>query len=293
MNTRTIIMDPTCPALIGASLLMVFGLFLTLGHKAMASSSQFDYSEYDKVLQTYVNEKGMVDYEGLKANRAPLDRFHEKVASLDRESFEKWPDPARIAFWINIYNSLTLKTIINHYPIERSLLSPSAYIYPENSIRQISGVWDEITHEVMGENMTLDQIEHEVLRKDFNEPRIHVALVCAAKGCPVLRNEPYTGPRLDEQLKEQSRIFINNPEKFRIDKEAGLVHLSSIFKWFGADFVKKYSAKGEFKGKGEEVSAVLEFASKHLDPQEVEYLKDGDYSIDYLDYDWSLNEQDK
>jgi hypothetical protein len=262
-----------------------------MSNPVLASDANFDYSFYGDVLSTYVNDKGMVDYKSLKQNRKKLDSFHEKVASLAPAEYEKWSKDAKIAFLINIYNSLTLKAIINNYPIEKSLFRPSAYIYPENSIRQIPGVWDETTHTVMGKSMTLDHIEHGILRKEFNEPRIHMALVCAAMGCPVLRDEPYEGPKLDEQLDEQSKKFINSPDKFRIDKNAGKVYLSSIFKWFGEDFVDKYRAKGKFKGKGDTVSSVLNFAANYLKAEEVEYLKSGDYSIEYLDYDWSLNEQ--
>jgi hypothetical protein len=144
---------------------------------------------------------------------------------------------------------------------------------------------------VLGEEITLDHIEHEVLRKEFNEPRIHVALVCAAMGCPPLRNEPFTGEDLDTQLDDQSKTFLANPEKFRIDRDAGTVYLSSIFEWFGEDFVMTYKPDEGYSGHSESERSVLKFASEYLGDEDARYLKEEAYEIEYLDYDWSLNER--
>lgn len=244
---------------------------------------------YADVLSTYVNDEGMVDYRGLQSNRATLDRFVASMARLDPKVYEAWNEKKKIAFWINAYNSLTLRVIIDHYPIKKGGFL-SGIRFPKNSIRQIPGVWDKIEHTVMGRQMTLDVIEHETLRKQFNEPRIHMALVCAAMGCPSLRNEPYTGERLDAQLEDQSRRFLRNPAKFRIDRGSNAVRLSSIFKWFGGDFGKKYQTK-EFQQANASVRPVLEFVSRHASDQDAQYLKKQQYRIEYLNYDWTLNEQ--
>jgi hypothetical protein len=211
------------------------------------------------------------------------------LAALDPEVFGKWSDKEKIAFWINAYNALTLRVIIDNYPIKASFFN--ALRFPQNSIRQIKGVWDEIQFPVMGRNMTLDNIEHDTLRSQFDEPRIHVALVCAALGCPPLRNEPYISARLESQLDDQARRFFKDPGIFRVDREEGRIYLSSIFKWFGGDFVKAYGSGTGFKGKGETERAVLNFASNYLDRDEKSYLEKGGYSISYLPYDWSLNEK--
>src|SRR3990172_4988462 len=121
-------------------------------------STLFSYENYAHVLRTYIDDRGMVDYKNLQQGR----------------------DKKRIAFWINSYNALTLEAILNHYPIRPSVLK--SLVYPQNSIRQIPGVWDELQFSVVGRAVTLNQIEHEFLRKEFNEPRIHFALVCASKG---------------------------------------------------------------------------------------------------------------
>lgn len=248
-----------------------------------------DMKLYADVLFTYVNDEGMVDYRGLQSNRASLDRFVALMARLDPKVYEAWNEKQKIAFWINAYNSLTLRLIIDHYPIQSGGFL-SGLRFPKNSIRQIPGVWDKIKHTVIGRQMTLDAIEHEVLRKQFDEPRIHMALVCAAMGCPSLRNEPYVGNRLDALLDDQSRKSLRNPVKFRIDRGSNTVHLSSIFEWFGGDFSKKYQTK-EFQQADASVRPVLEFISRNVSDQDAQYLKKREYRTEYLDYDWILNEQ--
>ena len=253
-------------------------------------NSEFSYDSYAAALRKHVDDKGMVSYAALKETTAELHRFVRALAAVDTEMYEAWDEQAKIAFWINAYNALTLKVIIDHYPIKAGLISGLAY--PTSSIRQIPGVWDKSLFLVMGQRMTLDQIEHETLRARFNEPRIHVALVCAAMGCPPLRNEPFIGEKLDDQLDDQVKRFLTDPAKFRIDRDAGKVHLSSIFTWFGGDFVKTYKpAEGFASGGSDAEKAVLHFISNDLPAAEAEYLKTGNYKVEYLDYDWSLNEQ--
>jgi hypothetical protein len=231
----------------------------------------------------------MVDYRGLKANSSELRRFVRALGSQGRAEYDRWPEADRIAFWVNAYNGLTLKVIIDNYPIKATF--PAKLYHPKNSIRQIKGVWDDIEFRVMGRDMTLEEIEHETLRKDFDEPMIHMALVCAAMGCPPLRNEPYEGARLEGQFADQAVAFLAHRKKFRIDRRRDEVHLSPIFKWFGEDFVGEYGTSMKFSGHSKEERAVLNCISRHLSDADRLYLETADYDIEYLDYDWSLNEQ--
>jgi len=249
----------------------------------------FDYGDYAEVLRIYVNEKGMVDYRQLKASPDKLLSHLHAVARLPRSRYQKWDDPAKIAFWINAYNGLTLKAITDNHPIKASFWR--SRIYPKNSIRQIPGVWDEIEFAVMGQKKTLEQIEHKILRAQFNEPRIHMALVCAAMGCPVLRDEPYSGGQLNEQFDDQARDFLSDRRKLRIDRRKNVVYLSPIFKWFGQDFVRTYAPAQSLGRHDGETSAVLNFVAAYLDEVEKRYVRVGDFKVKYLDYDWSLNEQ--
>jgi len=248
----------------------------------------FSYDDYATVLERFVDEDGMVDYQALKNNREPLDRFMRDLCGLYREEFADWTEERQIAFWLNAYNAITLKTIINHHPIEADW--KKRLFYPVG-IRHIPGVWTEIEHCVKGEQLTLDAMEHDILRKEYNEPRIHMALVCAAMGCPALRTEPFVGHRLDEQLAEQTRRFIQDPSKFRIDHEERRVYLSSIFKWFGEDFVPTYGSKASVPWGSREEQAVMAFLGEHLSPSDWNQLTSHEYDVSYLDYDWSLNEQ--
>ena len=246
---------------------------------------------YGATLKSHVNDQGFVNYQVLQANRAQLDAFAASVGTLDAGVYESWPEAEKIAFLINAYNALTLEAILANYPIKPTLAGTLA---PKNSIRQIPGVWDKLEFQLLGKPATLDVIEHQMLRKQFNEPRIHLALVCASIGCPTLRNEAYEAARLNEQLDDQTRKLLADASKFKLDRQARVVHLSSLFKWYGGDFVKRYAAQqpaGHPTGQSDAERAVLNYFGSLLESADREWLSKEQYEIKYLDYDWSLNEQ--
>jgi hypothetical protein len=247
-----------------------------------------DYRDWRHVLQTYVNDDGLVDYRGLKNNRERLDRFVQALDELDSGTYRAWSTERKVAFWINAYNALTLRIIIDHYPIEGGLFA--GVVHPANSIRQIDGAFDGITHRVMGREMTLDEIEHQTLRRDFTEPRIHLALVCAALSCPELRQEPYRGDQLERQFDDQARTFVGDPDNVRIDHEEKVVHLSAIFDWFGGDFKQGYTPASGFDAYTDKHAAVLNYLSGFLGVRTRERLAEGDYKVAFIDYDWTLND---
>jgi hypothetical protein len=258
---------------------------------AGSSDQTFTYADYATVLRTYVNDQGLVDYGAMLAHRQKLDAFASTLGKLEPKVYAQWGEKDQIAFWINAYNAFTLEAIVTHYPVKASWFK--SMIFPRNSIRQIPGVWDKLQFIVMGREATLGQIEHETLRKQFNEPRIHMALVCAAMGCPPLRNEPFIGSRLDEQLDEQASRFLSNPKKFRIKVSQSQVYLSPIFKWFGEDFARTFGTDKGFHDRDPVERATLTFIGRYLGAGDREYLTRGHYKVMYLDYDWSLNEQQK
>ncbi len=250
------------------------------------NESEF-YGPYDEVLTSFVDARGCVDYAGLRKDRQGLDEFIQRLRNI---SVAPWSASTQIAFWINVYNALTLRVIVDNYPIRSSFLTSLAY--PKNSIRQIDGVWDEIRFRVAGRDLSLNEIEHSILRKQFDEPRIHVALVCAAEGCPPLRREAYSGERLESQLQDQAARFLGDPSKVRVEEGRGLVFLSSIFSWFGGDFEDKYlPPKDAFPGRSSAQRAVLSFVFPFLTDRERAYLSTGSFRIKYLSYDWTLNQQ--
>ncbi len=247
----------------------------------------FTSAAYARAL-AQVDAEGWVDYDALAADPSALEAHYAAMAALDPAELESWSNERQIAFWIDAYNALTLLVVANNYPIERTALTGVAF--PEG-IRWIAGVWDKITFSVAGQELPLEDIEHKMLRARFDEPRIHMALVCAARSCPHLRLEPYSGERLDEQLDDQARRFLADPERgLLIDPEEDVVHLSAIFKWFGADFEKSHTPQAGYEGHSDAQRAVLHFIAGYLEPEEAAYLRSGAYEIEYLSYDWSLNE---
>ena len=256
---------------------------------ASDAATGFDYADFAAVLAEYVDDNGLVDYAALKVNRERLDAFVDLLAHVDPNAYQDWSDGEKIAFWINAYNGLTLKLIVDRHPIDSSFLRSIAF--PKNSIMQIPGRWTEVTFEVMSGQMTLDAIEHDVLRAQLGEPRIHMALVCAALSCPELRKEPFVAARLEEQLDDQAREFLANKNKFRIDREGNVVYLSAIFDWFTEDFVDRYGSGDPQGQRSEKTQAVINFVARYVSGADAAYLASGDYRIKYLDYDWTLNEQ--
>jgi len=279
----------TCNLLIIVGVMLMYTDTYSDDLKVDAESCQFDYSDYTSLLADYVDDDGMVNYKALKANRSRLDSFADRMEKLDSEGYEKWPEKERIAFWLNAYNALTLKAIIDNYPIKSSFLK--SRIYPKNSIRQIPGVWDKITFNIMGTPHTLEHIEHQILRKKFNEPRIHMAMVCAAMGCPPLLNQHYSGAKLDRQLDDRTKRFLENPDKFKIDRDKNTVYLSSILRWFAEDFMEKYAPEKNVAKHDKKTSAVLNFIAPYLNQPDKDYTLKGSFKIKYVKYDWSLNEQ--
>lgn len=242
-----------------------------------ASAKEFNYQTYSSILTEYVNKQGLVDYKKLKENRQKLDEFNGAIGAVKPSEYNSWTDAEKIAFLINAYNSLTLEAIIDNYPTK--------------SIRNIPGVWKIRRFDFVGNKFSLDHIEHQILRKEFDRPGIHVALVCAAISCPLLRTEPYTGEKLVSQLDDQARKFIGNNQNFRIDRQENTVYLSSIFKWFGEDFEKSYAKDRNLEGLKQKETAVINYISKYVNSDDMKYLEQGGYQVKYLDYDWSLNAQ--
>ena len=247
--------------------------------QTILAKKSFNYEDYDQVLKNYVRS-GRVNYKSLqrKDNRKELDSFNTALGSLNSSIYEGWSESEKIAFLINAYNSFTLESIIDQKPLTKS-------------IQHISGVWTNRKFKIAGQLKTLYDIKYQILRKQFNDPRIHMALVYAAKSSPPLRNEPYTGAKLDTQLDDQTRQFLASPEGFEIDYQKNRVYLSRIFKWFGVDWLKTYGVNDDrFTGNPRQ-RAVLNFISQYLDEDDRDYLIRGNYQLNYLRYDWSLNDQ--
>jgi hypothetical protein len=247
---------------------IVLAAILGLAGLVVAHARPFDQSHglLDKTLKTFVQD-ALVDYGALRASRADLDRYLDEVAAVPEGEFSTWPERQRLAFLINAYNAFTLELVLDHYPVK--------------SIKEIGGwlkdPWDQPVVRLFGRAFTLNDVEHKILRVQFAEPRIHFALVCAARGCPPLRSEAYVANHLDAQLDEQARRFLATTSKNRVNDRERVVHLSPIFKWYGSDFEKQ-------------AGSVLAALNPYWPEEAAAALARGDFKIRYTDYDWSLNQ---
>jgi hypothetical protein len=228
-------------------------------------------------------KNGLVDYRAV-ARDSTLKRYVAALGTATAADIGKWTREQRLAYWINAYNAFTVQAIVDHYPLKRRGLK--GRLYPSNSIRQIPGVWNKLTFKAGGRQITLHNIEHEVLRKKFNEPRIHFAIVCASIGCPLLANHAYTADKLEAQLDAAETGFVRDTDKIRVDVGAKTIHVSKIFDWFEEDFPGTAASK-RYGDQSGAVSVLL----KHLPKDQVSAVKQSTFSIKWLDYDWTLNEQ--
>ncbi len=270
----------------GLFVFLLVGVSLWLAGTARASG--FDHSPYDRVLKQYVHN-GLVDYRGLKAHPEDLHIYLKQLETLDPEIYQHWSRADQIAFWINAYNAITLEGILRHYPIQYGGIIARVR-FPKSSIRQIDGFWDTVFIKVMGKDLTLNDIEHKILRGQFKEPRIHFALVCASLGCPKLASFAFVGDSLEQQLERQARVFIRDPQKVHLDRKKKVLFLSSIFDWYGEDF-RPFAAQASGLDRYSRTERdVVAFVLKYLSPEDRMFVQQHQPEIEYLPYDWSLNE---
>ncbi len=232
---------------------------------SLAKASVPSHDAWDKILRKYVNNAGWVNYKGIIKDKTEFESY---LALLSGNPPQKsWSAADKEAYWINAYNAFTVKLIIDHYPV-KSIKD----IGPKRQIVRINTPWQKKFFRIGGKHFKLDKIENQILRKDFNDPRIHFAIVCASRSCARLRNEAYIGAKLDEQLTDQARDFLRTKAKNEFESSSK-AELSPYFDWFGKDFKKKSGS-------------VIAFINLYAPLK----LKE-DADIEYKDYDWSLNEQ--
>jgi hypothetical protein len=237
---------------------------------------------FDQLLDLYVRN-GDVYYRALKAERAKLDGF---VNSQAAAAVDKLPPPQQLAFWLNAYNALVLKTVVDHYPI-----AGRSADYPAKSIRQISGAFERLPHRIAGRTLTLDQIEQTILA-GFNDPRVFFAIGRGAAGSGRLRSEAFDGSRVEEQLAEAAAECPTRAQCIRLDRDAGTVHASSIFSWREKEFTAGYADKAPavFASRSPIERAIVAFVLPKLLPSEKEYLEKNNFKVVYDPFDWTLND---
>ena len=234
------------------------------------SIDEIDHTALDKLLKKHVDKDGYVDYRTWYASKADRQALRAYLSLLSRAnpSAEAGRE-ARLAFWINAYNAVTLVGIMQEYPTS-SIRNHTARLFGYN-------IWKELPLIVGPSQYSLEHIEHQILRK-MREPRIHFAIVCASVGCPRLRNEAYTTARLSEQLSDNASDFFARPQNFRVS--GNTLYVSSILDWFGEDFGKSQSQR---------MAYLKPFLPKSVRP----IATRAGARVAYLDYNWNLNDQSK
>ncbi len=230
--------------------------------KVKSNSKPITHELWDTLVQTHVSPEGKVNYKGFINDSLKLNAYLD-LLSANHPNDKNWSADEKLAYWINAYNAFTVKLIVDNYPT-KSIKDI------KSGIPFVNDVWEINFFKIEGNSYNLNDIEHGIIRKRFAEPRIHAACNCASFSCPRLRNEAFTADRLNEQLDDQMRGFINNKTKNELDPDNP--KMSKLFKWYSGDFKKT--------GK-----SVREYINQYA---EVQIKKGAD--IDYKDYIWTLNE---
>ena len=244
------------------------------------------------ILKEFVNDYAMVDYQGLRRKRLELRALLREFDNLDPREYESWSREDKIAFWINVYNLQKLRVVTDNYPIEPSSRILTIFYRGTNNIRHIEEKITSHKFLVMDEEFTFATIEKRFFRGEFDDPRVFFAVSYACLSSPPLRNEPYYGDNLNEQLDEQAERFLSSPLAFNIDRRKQKVYLSALFQssWYGREFVRKFAIDRKFKDQPAETRAVLNFITNYISKENVTFLETGNYTIKYMTFDWTIND---
>ncbi len=227
--------------------------FLTAVLFVISAQAQPDFVSWDTFLKKYVTTEGEVDYKGIKANKTELDAITKSFSAVSTQT--AWNKNDQLAFWINVYNAFTIDLIVNNYPVK--------------SIRDLDSgkPWDVKRITIGNKKYSLNNIENDIIRPQFKDPRIHFAVNCAAKSCPPLQNRAFFGKSLNSQLEAATKNFINNTNFITVAPSK--LTLSRIFDWYAKDF-------------GNITDFLNKFSTIKVNKNPV---------VSYYDYNWSLNEK--
>ena len=242
--------------------------------------AQFDhgYAVWDKLLQKHVrwlpdNKQSRVDYNGFQADRAALKQVLDAMSAVPPAEFERWSREQQMAFLVNAYNAFTVELILTRWPDLKSIKDLGSLL---------QSPWKKKFFVLLGEQRHLDWIEHEQLRPRYQDPRVHAAVNCASIGCPALRNEAFTAPKLDAQFDDGMQRFMSDRTRNRA--AAGKLEVSMIFKWFREDWEQGWRGYQQLN------DVFARYATQLSDQPEVQrQLRERALSPSFLDYDWALN----
>ena len=261
----------------GASLGLALSL-LALSPGSLMAQSLPSHEPFTLVLAEVV-EQPLVDYAGVVDRKSELDAYLRSLGSVDPAVLETADRNAQLAFWINAYNACMLSLVASHYPIQESGgfftgIKNAIAGRPDNSVWQIDDVFSRKHCTVAGAVRSQDEIEHDIIRPTFGEPRIHFAVNCAARSCPVLWPEAYTADGLDAQLDRAVQALVDNPEHFQVD--GSTIRLNKVLDWY----------KDDFGG----IDGLRDFFAPYVSNDRAALLRDSTTQIEFFEYDWTLND---
>jgi hypothetical protein len=250
-----------------------------------ANAFALDHSHraWDDLLKKHVKyvqngNASRVDYAGFAKDHAQLKAVLDDYSKVTRAEFDSWSKPQQQAFLINAYNAFTVELILTRYPDLKSIRDLGSFV---------SKPWSKKFFKLFGQDSYLDFIEHEMLRKEgvYDDPRVHVGVVCASIGCPMLRNEAFTAERLDAQMEDGMRRFLSDHTRNRYNPQTKKLEMSRIFDWYGKDFEKGHQGYTSVKATAARYADLL--ADR---PEDRAAVRDQKADVVFLDYDWSLND---
>jgi Protein of unknown function, DUF547 len=232
--------------------------------EADSDSKPISHALFDSLLRKYVNRDGLVDYKGFIKDSVAFSDYLN-LLSKNHPNEKNWSRDERLAYWLNAYNAFTIKLICNNYPVQ-------SIKDIKKGVPFVSDTWTIDFIKIENRTYSLNNIEHNIVRPTFNDPRVHFALNCASMSCPKLLGEAYRGDILNKQLDSQAQDFLKDTQRNKITN-TNKAELSKLFTWFAGDFKKVEPS-------------VVAFINRYSDIKLAENAQ-----IDYLDYDWNLNQQ--
>jgi hypothetical protein len=262
----------------------LLGLLLIVS-ATLAQAQGFDHTHaawnalLAKHVKTFANgNASAVDYAAIKAEHEALKAYLGTLSAVSEADYGKWSKAQRLAFLINAYNAFTVELILTKYPDLESIKDLGSVF---------SSPWKKKFFSLLGQERHLDDVEHGIIRAPgaFDDPRIHVGVVCASIGCPMLRPDAFTPEKLDAQLDDGMKRFLADATRNRYDAAGGRLQVSKIFDWYGKDFEKGHKGYDSLKATFARHAAQLATT-----PEAQAKVRSGDYKLEFLDYDWKLND---
>jgi len=248
-----------------------------------AAAFDHDHEAWDALLKKHVvlldgGKASRLQYAAIAQERAALQGYLQSLSRVSEAEFKTWSRHEQMAFLINAYNAHAVEKVLTRYPNLKSIWDFGRFF--ANPFR-------DSFFSLFGAKMTLDTVEHEILRKEgvYDEPRVHVAVVCASIGCPMLRNEAFTPEKLDAQLEDAMRRFMSDRTRNRYNAQAKRLEISKIFDWYGKDFEKGHKGHSSVKGTMAKYADLLADA-----PADRKAARSQSADVTFLDYDWALND---